>query len=130
MRYLRVPAPILTRSRVPLAGTWWPPGRMARTVHVGRSAVLLGPRDPSAPGLLPVTGPDRGLVPGGVCLPGTAELRALADAARAADHLDLSAWEPVLADATRTDLAVHPGRLDPAAVGRMVSLCAAVPGAG
>lgn len=139
MRCRVVPAP--SRARIALAGVPWPAGGLVRAVHVGTSAVLLRPAgggsgrsDGGSDGLLVVSGAGRGLVPGGICLPGTVDLlalRAVAEAASAvgAGCLDLSGWLPVLARATRTDLAVHPGRIDPAAVRRLVAECAADPSA-
>lgn len=101
---------VLSALVVPAGLPPWHGAARAATVHVGHSLCLL--RRPDGV-LLPVTGGDHGLVPGGVLVPEPAEF-AVVSAAAARGELDLARLRSARAIETR-ELRVRPGRLRPAA---------------
>lgn len=126
-----VAAEVPRRVRIARGTTPWAVG-VLRVVHIGQSSLILAEIGSEAAGdLVAITAQERGLVPGGVCLPDDAELADLLDVARRAaagvGTLDLRRWaESPPLEIVVVDLRLRAVELDARAVAELrVRLAAA-----
>lgn len=124
-------AEVPRRVRIARGKSPWAVG-VLRIVHVGQSSLILAEIGSEAVGdLVAITSQERGLVPGGVCLPHDAELADLLDVARRAaagvGTLDLRRWaESPPLEVAVVDLRLRAVELDARAVAELwVRLAAA-----
>lgn len=118
---LAVVAEIPGRVRIARSMSPWAAG-IFRIVHVGRSSLIIaGIGGEAARDNVAITSQERGLVPGGVCLPDDAELADLLAIARrptvGVGILDLRRWaESPPVEIVMVDLSMRPVELDARAV--------------
>ncbi|MGV8978365.1 MAG: DUF2877 domain-containing protein [Cellulomonas sp.] len=119
-----VVAEVPRRARISSSTQPWAAG-VFRVVHVGQSSLILAALGAdSASDLVAITSQQRGLVPGGVCLPDDAELARLLDMARrvapGVGTLDLRRWvQSPPPEIVEVDLRLPRVRLGPRAVAEL-----------
>jgi hypothetical protein len=97
----------------------WQATACLNVVHVGQSGIVLGPVQPDADLVIPVTFGDRPLAPGGFHLPVGSDVRAFVAAAQTArrtgGRVSLARWQAA-ANTVLVDLRLRSTALDPDAV--------------
>lgn len=126
-----VVAEVPRRVRIAYGSVPWAVG-VFRIVHVGQSSLILSPSGKEAAGeLVAITSHERGLVPGGICVPDDVELANLLDVARrvaaGVGTLDLRRWaESPPLEVAVVDLSQGAVELDAMAVAELRARLGAV----